>query len=854
MTYGPFNSDGSAAEYHDEALVERDFAAMAAMGANCVRTYTLPPRWLLDVAHRHGLYVMVGLPWEQHVAFLDEGKRSRDIVRRVRKMVKSCAGHPAVLCYAIGNEVPAHIVRWYGHRRVEKFLHRLYKAAKREDPCALVTYVNYPSTEYLELPFVDLVCFNVYLETQEKLAGYLARLQNVAGDRPLMMAEIGLDSLRNGEAKQAETIEWQLSTIFGSGCCGAFVFSWTDEWHRGGEAILDWDFGVTRRDRSPKPAYAAVKKAFAKIPFDSQIDWPRVSVVVCTYNGSRTLGETLESLRKLEYPDYEVIVVDDGSKDNCSEIASRFDVRLIRTENRGLSSARNTGMEAAVGEIVAYIDDDAYPDPHWLHYLAATFMNTSHVGVGGPNLAPPEDGPIAKCVAHAPGGPIHVLLSDHEAEHLPGCNMAFRRSALMAIGGFDTQFRIAGDDVDVCWRLQEQGWTLGFHAGAVVWHHRRNSVRTFWKQQLNYGKAEADLERKWPQKYNAVGHLTWVGRLYSKSMMRRLGFFSAPRIYHGTWGCALFQSALHDPPSLWRSLPSMPEWWILVICLFMASFAGVVWRPMLLAVPLLQLAIIIPIVQALLAGFAIRRQFGQRRRSWIKYWAVTSLLHLIQPIARLSGRIGRGLTPWRKRGVDGFTFPWRRKWTHWTETWHAPDARLRGLESQLRNRGAVVRRGGDFDRWDLELRAGLLGAVRIDLVVEEHGQGKQLARYRAWPRCTGIGLALMFALLLVSVVDASVASVQGAMICLVPAMLLALRTMQECAAGMAAVKSAIASLEGATKKVQQILPKVTPAELGVPVPHATIIPISPPTPQRPKVVVTVAEGLLADDPQLAPEG
>src|SRR4029079_8146535 len=122
-------------------------------------------------------------------------------------------------------------------------------------------------------------------------------------------------------------------------------------------------------------------------------------------------------------------------------------------------------------------------------------------------------------------------------------------------------------------------------------------VRAFWKQQLNYGRAEADLERKWPEKYNAVGHARWSGRLYSKSMMQRLGFFTAPRIYHGTWGSALFQTATVDPPGFWRSLPSMPEWWMLVVCLAAASSLATVWKPMLLAIPLLIAAAGVPLMQ-----------------------------------------------------------------------------------------------------------------------------------------------------------------------------------------------------------------------------------------------------------------
>src|SRR5207245_3889009 len=90
------------------------------------------------------------------------------------------------------------------------------------------------------------------------------------------------------------------------------------------------------------------------------------------------------------------------------------------------------------------------------------------VARGGPNIPPPGDGAVADCVANAPAGPAHVLLSDREAEHIPGCNMAFRREALRAIGGFDPRFRTAGDDVDVCWQLQQRGWPHGLRpAGGV---------------------------------------------------------------------------------------------------------------------------------------------------------------------------------------------------------------------------------------------------------------------------------------------------------------------------------------------------------------------------------------------------
>jgi glycosyltransferase involved in cell wall biosynthesis len=734
VTYGTFRPDAQGNEFHDPSRVEQDFRAMAAAGVNAVRTYTVPPRWLLDVARCHGLRVMVGLPWEQHIAFLDNEARTRSIEERVRTGVRACAGHPAVLCYAVGNEIPGPIVRWHGRRRIEGFIRRLFRAAKAEDPDGLVTYVNYPTTEYLELTFLDLACFNVYLESQDRLAAYLARLHNLVRDKPLLMAEIGLDSRRHGEGTQARVLDWQVRTAFSTGCAGAFVFAWTDEWHRGGYDIEDWDFGLIDRRRRPKPALAAVSEAFGEIPAPKSWPWPRVSVVVCTFNGARTIRDCCEGLLRLDYPNFEVIVVDDGSRDETAAIAHEYGFRVITTENRGLSSARNTGLAAATGEIVAYIDDDAYPDPHWLRYLAATFLHAEFVGVGGPNIPPAGDGPIAECVANAPGGPIHVLVTDTEAEHLPGCNMAFRKSALDAIGGFDARFRTAGDDVDVCWRLQDRGGKLGFNPAAVVWHHRRNSVRAYWRQQVGYGRAEALLEQKWPEKYNGWGHLTWLGRLYGRGLAAR-PLARRGRIYHGTWGTAPFQ-ALYQPsaPSGLAALALMPEWFLIIAGLAGLAVLGTLWAPLLWALPLLGIAVTLPVVQA--ATAAVRCEAHNPGRPWrsrARFRALTALLHLAQPLARLTGRVRHGLTPWRQRGGRGLRVPWPRSFVAWRETWRGPAETLEAVEEALRAGGAVVRRGGDFDPWDLEVRGGVFGGSRVTMVIEEHGAGRQLVRFGCRP-------------------------------------------------------------------------------------------------------------------------
>jgi GT2 family glycosyltransferase len=731
-TYGTFAEGEEGHEFGPRPQVEADLAAMSAAGINALRTYSVPPPWLLDIAADKGIWLLIGLPWEQHVTFLDERSRAYSIVDRVRAGVAACAGHPAVLGYAVGNEIPASIVRWHGRRRVERFVRELHRAAKAEDPDGLVTYVNFPSTEYLRLPFLDFLAFNVYLEDGSRLDRYLARLQSLAGERPLVMGEIGLDSRRNGVSRQAEVLSWQVRHSFRAGCAGAFVFSWTDEWHRGGHEIHDWDFGLTDRERRPKPALGALKRAFAAVPVNEPVKLPKVSVVVCTHNGAGTLAECLGGLSQLDYPDYEVIVVDDGSTDGSAEIADAHPVRVIRTPNRGLSAARNEGLAAAEGEIVAYIDDDAVPDSHWLRYLAATFVDSDHAGVGGPNVPPPDDGDVAACVANAPGGPVHVLLSDQVAEHIPGCNMAFRRDWLEAIGGFDPQFRVAGDDVDVCWRLQEHGGTLGFHPGALVWHRRRATLRRFWRQQRGYGRAEALLERKWPERYNIAGHLTWAGRLYGRGLMAGL---RRSRIYYGVWGTGAFQQRLDRPTGTLWSLAGTPEWYLVLLALAATSAGGLLWRPLLLALPLLAAALGLLLGQAVAGaahadfrGLAAAHRRRKRRR------ALTALLYLLQPAARLIGRLQQGLSPWRRPKLRGAGPLWPHTSRLWLEKWAPPEDRLGRIERALRGTGARVQRGGELARWDLEVAAGAFGAVRLRAVLEEHGAGRQQLRARVWPR------------------------------------------------------------------------------------------------------------------------
>ena len=264
-------------------------------------------------------------------------------------------------------------------------------------------------------------------------------------------------------------------------------------------------------------------------------------------------------------------------------------------------------------------------------------------------------------------------------------------------------------------------------------HRRRDSVRRYLRQQYEYGKAEALLERKWPSRYNRAGYPRWAGRIY--------GGLHPPgrrgsKIHYGTWGGGLFQSIYEPAQGMLASLPLMPEWYLMIAVLGGIAALGVVWQPLLLALPLLALSSALSVQRVAWSGWrAHRPRPGESRRRLFLRRSLTAALHLLQPLARLAGRIRGGLSPWRRRRREvAPAVPLPRTISIWSETWQAAETMLLRIESTLKEESAAVRRGGPFDRWDFDVRGGSLGSTRLRLALEEHGFGRQLVRVRVWPR------------------------------------------------------------------------------------------------------------------------
>jgi GT2 family glycosyltransferase len=744
VTYGPFAVGSHGAQFPERAVVERDFALMRGAGINTARVFTVPPLWLLDLAGAAGLRVLVGLPWTQHVAFLDSAAVKAGIAAAVAAGVQACARHPAVFAYLVGNEIPPDMIRWHGATAVRDFLKELVGLVRREHPGALVSYANFPSTEYLTVDFTDFLCFNVYLHDETAFRRYIARLHNLAVDKPLVLTEFGIDSLRSGTDEQAAILDWQVRAAFAAGVAGTFVFAWTDEWFTGGHLVEDWAFGLVDRDRRPKPALQLVARRYEGPVPPALPHYPRVSVVVCAYNAERTMEACLASLETLNYPDYEVIVVNDGSRDCTLEISERFPYcRIISQENKGLSIARNVGAEAATGDIVAYTDSDCVADPDWLTYLVARMEEGNLAACGGPNFPPPEDSLVPAAVAVSPGGPTHVLISDEVAEHIAGCNMAFRRDALLALGGFDPKYRAAGDDVDICWRFQDAGHTIGFSPAAVVWHFRRNTVRAYISQQRGYGKAEALVYAKHPFRFNLFGQAKWLGRIYG-DLSAALLLSRKPVIYSGTFGRGLFQTMYEPPSSLTSLLPLTFEWSVAALVLAAAGIAAGGWL-WLLAVPLLT-------TWAMCVNGALKAPIDPRFTG-PKARALVALLIYLGPLLRGWERL-----KWRFKtmqaqdhvGPAPFQQPARIAWSeraftlsYWSESAAEKEILLGGLMDFLLPQKYFIVADTGWSKWDLKIARGLWSRALVTVCAENHGGMKRLLRVRCALRLSSLGRVLL---------------------------------------------------------------------------------------------------------------
>jgi len=520
---------------------------------------------LLDLAAQPGLYALLELKVRPENLFSRNALRTA--ITNLRKRVTSLRGYPNLIGYLLDCPMDPDEVRSRGLEMLRARLAKMVAAIRDIDARKMVGLKHRAGTLGLMLREEDFVYAVMPQLALGELRSSVIRLHNLAEDRPVVLEFV------EAAPDQDELIAY----TFGLGAAGVVAQASANDSRR--------SMPFAHGSLSLKTVRACELLPFLALngTCPPQPAWtPKVSIVICAYNAERTMRQCLESLRRLDYPNYEVIIVDDGSHDATAQIAANFpEFRLIRQPNKGLSAARNVGLHAALGELIAYTDSDCVVDPHWLAFMVRAMAEGGLDGCGGPNYAPHEDGWIEGCVAASPGAPSHVLIGDERAEHLAGCNMLFRKAALEDAGGFDPQFTAAGDDVDICWRLMDAGYVLGYCPSAFVWHFRRNTIKAYYRQQRGYGKAEAMLYFKYPERFNVLGQIKWNGTI--PGIARTIPGGGRLRIRR-VRSAAQFQRVDEMPLSVLKVAPITAEWNLAAAALVVLSLLlGVTIAPALAA-------------------------------------------------------------------------------------------------------------------------------------------------------------------------------------------------------------------------------------------------------------------------------
>ena len=249
----------------------------------------------------------------------------------------------------------------------------------------------------------------------------------------------------------------------------------------------------------------------------------KISVVVPVYNGGAAVGATIEHLLDQTLRPDEIIVVDDGSSDDTAEVLRRFGERitLISKPNGGPASARNVGVRAASGTLVAFTDSDCFPDKDWLRELVKGFYAPEIVGAGG-TVRGAYPGLVGEFIdmnrgldpGFERGGVVTRLVT---------ANACFRRDALLEANVFDERFRRpGGEDTELSVRLRNRGYALAYVSGAVVRHRHKRTIREYLVTAANYGEGQYILERLWPQCSCDVNHRRQLvrGAIAARSMVK----------------------------------------------------------------------------------------------------------------------------------------------------------------------------------------------------------------------------------------------------------------------------------------------------------------------------------------------
>ncbi len=254
---------------------------------------------------------------------------------------------------------------------------------------------------------------------------------------------------------------------------------------------------------------------------------PDLTVVIPSLNGARGVDRCLRALAAQSIRSrLEILVVDDGSTDDTVSVAQAHGVTVLsHPGNLGIAAARNTGLNAATADIVAFLDDDCEPEPEWARQLLSGYAAGDVAGVSGPIIPRTPPGYLSGFLSrNNPLVPLELELTEsyslpyrlylylrrqwaaeprtgpRDVYSFAGANMSFRRKVLFEAGQFDERFRFGAEELDMCMRVARSlpGARLAMVPAACVVHHFKPQLRDTLRRSRSYGIGSARLHRKWP--------------------------------------------------------------------------------------------------------------------------------------------------------------------------------------------------------------------------------------------------------------------------------------------------------------------------------------------------------------------
>ncbi|MDZ7668507.1 MAG: poly-beta-1,6-N-acetyl-D-glucosamine synthase [Gammaproteobacteria bacterium] len=286
--------------------------------------------------------------------------------------------------------------------------------------------------------------------------------------------------------------------------------------------------------------------------------YPGVSIIVPAHNESYALVETIESLLAQQYPEFEIIVVNDGSSDDTAGImdgyAQRDAIRAIHlASNQGKAAAMRVGTLAARHEILVCIDGDAILDPHAVHWLARHFVHGHRVGAVTGNPRVRTRSTLLGKIQVGEFSSIIGLIKRAQRIYgrvftVSGVVAAFRKSALVRAGFWD--LNKLTDDIDISWRLQMDHWSVRFESNALCWILMPETLNGLWRQRLRWAQGGVEV---------ALEHFGDLMHWRRRHMWPVLAEFCISVVWSYTMlflGVSLLLGQLLDMPPL----PDIGEW------------------------------------------------------------------------------------------------------------------------------------------------------------------------------------------------------------------------------------------------------------------------------------------------------